>query len=499
MDGGVRAPGAAAPGSPPRPTEPERTAARSFAWAALAFGGNRVVVFGLTLVLARLLAPEDFGVLAAGMTLVGFFEIALDLGVGSALIYEQEEGITARVQVAFTLNLLVATVCTAVGVAVAPAVAGFFQVPGEDAVFRVLCLYLLLRGAGQVHDAILKRNLDFRRRTLVDVGRAVIRAAVAIPLAWLGLGVWALVWGLLAAELAGTVANWLLVRFVPHLRLDRAAAIRLLRFGVVVVALKVFGAAMANVDYLAVGNRLGPEQLGFYSIGYRLPELLLEHVYWIFSSVAFPVYARARAEGLEAFRRTVLRALMLTTLFGFAVGTGLALVARDAVPLLFSPEWQPAALPMALIALALGLESVGYASGDVFFAIGKPGRLLKIVAPLTVVLTVGLFVAAGYGLVAVASVHLVFALVHSLVRLAMANRLVGTTMGENLTAMRPGLVVSAAIAVCALPVRLLTDGGPDALLAIVVVGAVGGLVGLGCAGRPVLRDLREIARNTSAR
>ena len=125
-------------------------AVRGFLWSAASFGGSRVVVFAVTLVLTRLLAPADFGVVAAGLTLILFLEIALDLGLGAAVVYEQEEGTSDRIRTAYSLNLIIAACLTALGVLAAPLLASFFQAPEAANLFRVLFGYLFLRGAGQV-------------------------------------------------------------------------------------------------------------------------------------------------------------------------------------------------------------------------------------------------------------------------------------------------------------------------------------------------------------
>jgi PST family polysaccharide transporter len=477
----------------------ERLAARSFGWALLSFGGNRLVVFVSTLVLARLLAPQDFGVVAAALTLTSYLELGLDLGIGAALIYEQEEGVTPRVQTAFTLNLLLGAVLFAAAFLAAPLTARFFQVPGQDAIFRALALVLLIRGAGQVNVAILRRDLRFKPLVLLDVVRGSMRAAVAVLLALAGYRAWAIVWGFLAGELAGMAVGWMIVRFPPRLRFDRAASASLLRYGLSLVGVKALDEIGDNSDYLVVGNRLGPLQLGFYSMAFRLPELVVTNVFWIFSSVAFPVYSKTKALGQETFRRAMLRALRLTTLYGFAAGTGLALVARDAVVVLFSPKWQPAGAPMALISLALGVSSVGFASGDIFPALGRPGALLKLNLPLSVVLVAGFVLAAPHGIVAVAWVHLIYNLVYAFLRLAMANRLVGATFAEDLAAMRPGLCAAAGIALCAWPVRLAVPPGMASLLATISAGVAGGLAGLLIGSRSTLGDLRALARQALGR
>lgn len=452
--------------------------ARSFLWAGLGFGGNRLLMFAMTLVLARLLAPADFGVVTAGLTLVLYFEIALDLGVGAAVVYEQEAGITRRVHTAFTINLIMSVLLTGTGVLCAPVIARFFGVATEPTLFRVLFLYLLIRGAGQVPDAILKRDLAFGRRTVVDLGRAGTRLVVSVALALAGYRAWAMIWGLLAGELSGTVICWYLVRYRPRLMLDRSAGRFLLSFGSTVLALKVVDAISLDSDYVVVGHKLGTTALGYYGIAYRLPELVLLSVYGVFSSVAFPLYARARAGGPEAFTAAMLQALRLLTMFSLPAGAGLALIARDAVPALFSAQWVPAVGPMTLLALAMAVASVGYASGDIFPAIGRPGLLLAINTPVTFVMILGFIVAAPHGIMTVAAVHLGANLIYEPVRILVANRLLGSSIRQNLTAMRPGAAALVGVLVAALPIRLLAQPGVGALCLILVAGTVGALVGL---------------------
>lgn len=494
-------PGRPEQSAPDRPDEArgDRTAVHSFFWSGLSFGLTKLAVFASTLVLARVLVPDDFGVVAAAMSVIALFEIGLDLGVGSALIHDQEKGITNRVQTAFTLNVLIAAVLTAVFVACSPAVAAFFRVPEETDVFRAIALYLLIRGIGQVHDAVLRRDLDFRRRTLTELTRAATRLAVSIPLALLGQGVWSLVWGLLAAEVAGTVVNWLLVPFRPTFTIDRTAVRTLLSFGLAVVAVQAVSVVSAQADYLTVGRVLGAEDLGQYTIAYRLPELLIENVYWIFSSIALPWYSRARTKDAGTFRDTMLRALTLLTLFGFPMGTAVALIARDAIPVLFSDQWLPAVWPMVFLAIAAGINAIGFASGDIFPALGRPGLLLRLDLVVAAVEITAFVLLAQYGIVVVAAVHVVTGSAYMLLRLVMANRLVGTGLRECGAAMLPGVSVALGIVACGLPVLFLVEPGAVSLLCVIAAGTVGAALGAAVGARSAVTDLARTLGAARAR
>lgn len=471
-----------------------RRAVRGAAWAAISFGGNKLLVFVSTLVLTRLLVPQAFGVVAAGLTVIAYLEVVLDLGLSAAIVYQQDKDHSRAVSVAFTLNIGACAGLAVLNLLLAPVTASFFHVPGSASIFRALSIYILIRGFGSVQDALLDRDLRFREKAMADVTRALVRGGVGVALAVVGVGAWALIDGLLVGEAIGTAVAWQRTHYRPRLVLDRRTALPLLRFGAPVAALQLLAELGTNSDYLVVGHRLGSVALGLYTIAFRLPELLLSNVYWIFSSVAFPVFSSARSAGAAVFRGAMLRALRLITMFGYPVGVGLALVSRDAVRLLFGAQWMPAGTPMALISLAIGLNCVGYASGDIYKAAGRPGLLLWVNGIGTTIMLCGFLAAAPHGIVAVAAVHLSFNVVYSVVRLGLANRFVGTTSLESLRALRPALTVCAGITALALPVRLLTPPGAPALLAIVVAGLVGSALGLLLCGRATVEEIGELGR-----
>ncbi len=467
-------------------------AVRAFGWSALSVASNRVVAFVAMLVLARLLGPTEFGVAAGALVLVAFLDVILDFGVGAAVVYEQEHGHSERLHTAFTINQLAAALLTAVAMLASPLLATLLQLPDRADVFRALSLVLVLRSLGQVHDALLRRGLDFRRRMAADVTRAAVRAGVSVGLAVAGYGVWSIVWGYLAAELAGTIALWLLVPFRPKLQLRRDVARELLGFGGAYSALRLVNAVWSNVDLVVVGSILGPTLLGIYSVAYRIPSLLIANVLVIFSTVAFPVYARARTAGPEALAAAATRALRLTTLFGFTTGTGLAIVSRDAVAVAFGPEWAAAAAPMAVLSIALGISAIGFASGDIFPAVGRPGLLLALNVPATALLILAALIGAQRGVIGVAVAQLVLLGAYSLVRMILAWRLVGGRVVDHLAALRPGLVGAIGVCALALPVRWYFDPGLVSVGTTVSAGVVGALVALALTDRDALRELSAL-------
>jgi lipopolysaccharide exporter len=487
-------PAVPASGAPPEKPHEGLTvrAVRSFLWSAASFGGGKLIVFGSTIVLARLLTPKDFGIVADAMAVLLFFDVVLDLGVGAALIYEQEQGLSDRVQTAFTLNLVISVTLAGLGILLTPAIASFFGLSSHEDVFRVLFVYLLIRGLGEVQNAVLQRDLRFGRRAAVELARGIVRASVSVVLAVLGFGIWALVGGLLAGELVATSFAWWAVGFWPRLSLNRRAVGALMGFGLTFIMLKVVDAIGIDSDYLVVGHKLGPTQQGYYSMGYRLPELALVSLYWIFGAVAFPVYSAARTRGKETSVAAMLRALRMITLFSFPAGILLALMSRDVIIVLFGAKWAPSIEPMVLISLTTAVTSIGFAAGDLFPANGRPGTLLALNIPLTTLLVIGYVLAAPYGIVAVAAVHLALAVPYQIARLLLVNRLLGTTLMQAGRAMGPAVCASLGVLALAVPVRLAIPEGALALVLIGLAGLVGALAGVGLGARDTAVEVRGL-------
>ena len=472
---------------------------KSFMWAGASYGAGKLVVFVSTLILARILVPESFGVVAAGLTFIEYLRVVLDLGVGAAVIYEQERGITERVQTAFTLNLLVAIVLAAAGFFASPWIAEFFGIGDEADIFRVLSLALIISGAGKVSDSVLQRDLDFKKRAVVDIARAVVRAGVAIVLAFEGFGAWALVWGYVAGEVAFTATAWTIVHFVPKLKLQWEIAKSLLNFGVLVTLTAIVDAVASNGDYIVVGHLLGPVALGFYVIAYRMPELILESIYWVSSSIVFPAYSQAREADPDKLRVAILRALRLLTLYGFSVGVGLALVSRDVVLVFYGPEWADSVTAMAILSLTMGLRALSYGIFDVFPAVGKPGVSLWVYVPEVAIQITAMVFVADHGLAAIAFVLLVVGLAGQTAGLILAKHYVRFRWSEVAHSVRPGVAASAGIVVFGIAPRLILAQGWVSLVIIIVAGSIGGVCGLLVASRDTFGELRELARHVTSR
>jgi PST family polysaccharide transporter len=477
---------------PEVPKDLTKSAARGFVLTLLGFIFLQLASFATYVVAGHYLDSSELGVVGKFLTVLFWMDVLLDMGMGAAIIRDQEKGQTERVGIAFSVNTIVAVVVSLGLFFAAPLIAGFFRVSDRVELFQMLAILALVRGLGQVPNSMLERDMAFGKGAALGVTRSVLRFAIAFFMLAHGAGAAAMAVSVVIAETASTLLAAYFARFRPRFRWSSTEAFEMLRFGVTIFGSRLSGMLWLNGDYLVIGSRLSNAQYGDYFTAFRLPELLLGSVYNMFSTVAFPTYSAARTRGPEKLREAYLQALKLLCLFGFPVGVGMSLVARDFITVVF-PTHTGAIPPMELLSIAGMWVAVGYASGDLYNAINKPRLGLYFNLMGTPILIGGFLLVVHRGIAAIALVHLCVIVPYSFFRMEVANRLIDTTWAQHFRALLPAMVTTAGVVVFALPLRLTLAPSLGSLVAIVVCGALGGLLGLLIGDRHAFAELREIA------
>jgi lipopolysaccharide exporter len=469
-------------------------------WSGSAFLAGKALTFLATLVLARLLTPSEFGVVAAIIVYLTLIELVSDLGMQATVVYEQEEGITERVHVAFTINLALVCLLTAVAVALAPLAADFFDVSGETWLFRLGALNLLLVGLGNIPDGLLLRGMEFRRRSVPLVARSLVSGTVSIALAVAGLGPEALVFGLLAGSAVWTVCIWVMTAFRPRVSFDQEIARSMASYGLGATALDAVAIVGSRVDQAAIGPVLGTRALGLYTVGQRLPEVLIGSLSAVVSHVAFPALSRQRMRDRDGLADATLALLRYQALYALPIAALLAVLATPMIVVLFSSVWAPAAGVMAAISVKAAIRSVGHPLGDAFKAVGRQRVLVFLNAcelPLLIALIV---IAAPNGIVLVAWVVGSIELLHLTLVSLMSPTVIGVRPRGIVRAIGPAVSAGLGVAAGAGLVRL---AWPDAsilpLLAGIAAGAAGGVLALMATAPAQLRSLRNHLRELAPR
>lgn len=465
------------------------------AWSIFTFLVTKGLATVSLLVLTRLLAPSQFGVVAAVAAVLSLIELTTDLGMGQAIIYEQEEGHSERVDVAFTINIALTTLLTLLALAAAPLIAGFFHASGHVGLFRLAMLDIFLTGLGGVHDGLLLRDLGFRTRIITQVVNSVVRAGLGITLALLGFGAASLVWGMLAGTAAWAASLWICTDFRPTLRFDREIARSIVPYGVGASMLSLLAQITTQVDVAVVGRVLGQRALGLYTVAYRVPSLVLENIANQVSLVAFPALSRKRVLDSEGVSAATGRLVSYQSLYALPLAAGLAVQAGPIVETLFSAKWRDAAGVFAAVCVMSGISAAGFALGDAFKALARQRVMVGLTFIQLPVLVATIVLLAPLGITVVAWGRCGTLIFWVALMTIAAARVLQIPVGVTLRAMWPGFGAGLGVALAAGAVRLWSGLPAIPELALAgVLGAAGGLLALALLAPPTFRELRLILR-----
>ena len=366
---------------------------RNSGWVAIGMGCRQLASLLSLFVLARLLEPRDFGIVALAWTVLFLVEQIQETGTGQALIHRRRD-IEAAAASALVYSPLAGLFFYAVVVVAAPLFARFLHAPELVDVLRVMALVLVFRGLAVVPGAILERSLDFRSRTIADVVSSIAQLGVSLGLAFADFGVWSLVFGYLAGGAAQTTIYWLLVAWRPSpRRASRRILLELMRYGRFVGAASILRVVRGTVDNVVIGRVLGTSAVGLYSVAFRVAELPTSIIGHIVGRPMFSVYSLVQHD-LELFRYAYIRNLQRVALFSLPASIGLAIAAEPIVEVLLGDKWLSAVPALRILAICALIKPFGGVAAEALKGIGKPQwnlalevLYLALAIPVLIVLT----------------------------------------------------------------------------------------------------------------
>lgn len=417
---------------------------RGIYWNFLRVFSQTFLSLGVGVVLARLLPPADFGLLALAMVFVGFAELVAALGMGPALV--RLAVLTPQhLQVATSLALLIGSGFALLLVLGAEWLAQLFATPALALMLSVLALGLWLTALAAVSRGQLLRAMDFRRLYRIDlIAYLVGYAGVSVPLALLGFGVWSLVLGTVTQlSLSAVMLLW---HYPPHRPGWGGQALHdLLGFGVGVSANNTVNYLAANVDYLVIGKFLDATALGLYTRAYQLVTFPLTKIAATLSGVLFPAYAEIQQDQ-ERLRRAYLLSVNAVALLTFPLLASLAVTAEVVIVGLYGGAWQVAAPSLAILALAGMFKAIFHLAGPVAQATGHIGAEVRRQTVYLLTLGIGCWLAVPYGIEAVAGAVVLGSLWLYLSMAQLVLRILGLRWRTFFLAQVPGVLVALLVA-----------------------------------------------------
>jgi O-antigen/teichoic acid export membrane protein len=442
-------------------------------WAYGSYVAGRLLVLLSTAILARLLDPDDFGLVALALVFTSLLDVMSDLGVTQALVIVDDEHVRERADTVFLFSLGVGTFFALASAAIAPLAAMFFHQPALIGIMPVLGANFVVRALGMTHFALAQKWIDFRSRTAGEIANVVVRGVAGVALALLGFGAWSLVLGYLVGTMAMNVALWVMVDWRPSFRMRREHLRALIRFGGQLTGVDVLTAIMANADYFFIGRVLGAADLGLYTLGFRLPELLVINLSVVASQVLFPAFAALDG---EARGRGYLLSLRYVLMVGLPLTAGLVILARPTVLAIFGGQWEGSIEPMQVLGVYALAVTVGIPAGTAYKASGRADVLLKLAVPRGLLAVASIWVFVDHGIAAVAACQAAVAGLFAAIGIALAARLLSVGLRQIVRTAWPPVAATLGMAIGLLAVeRTVTSPWP----ALLVGGAVGATLYLG--------------------
>lgn len=445
-------------------------------WNYLSFGLSKLSLIVTITILARLLGPGEFGVVGFATLAIAYLSFLQDLGLGHALIQRRTD-IEEASETVFTSNLAVGFALTLIVFIFAPYVADFFREPRVELLLRVLGLSFSIEALGSTHLALLRRELDFRRKIIPDLGRALIKGIVSISLAFLGYGVWSLVIGQLAGVVTAVVLAWITCPWRPHFHINKSLLRSMLSFSMPLIGVDIIHAIASNLAYTLVGRLLGDAALGLYTMAFRIPELAIDSIWTVLGQVLFPTYSNVQHD-LRLLAKGFLATVRYLQLVIVPISFMIILVADPLVHALLGPDWSKTIPIMRLIAVSSLIISIGSNVGDVYKAIGRPSILWRLGIFNLMALSMCLVVGVKYGLLGVAIGRIVASIFVMTLRLFYATRVLDISLLDIWRQLRPAFNGGVALCLVALPL-LATTSDMNPLIQLILVCLTGSLAYLG--------------------
>lgn len=420
-------------------------------WTAANSWSVQLINLGVFVLLARLLEPAAFGLVAMAGVFVHVCGILVDQGMSTALV-QRAEIEPEHTDTAFWLGILFGVVLTLAGILLSGPIAGLFRTPELGPIVALLSWNFLINAFSGVQQALLTRTFQFRLLAVRSLGAAVAGGCASVVLAVLGFGPMALVAQLLCTSLAGVILLWSVSGWRPGFRVSARHARDLLGFGVKVLGIRLLNAMSRRSDDLLIGYFLGPVALGYYTVAYKVFKVMIEVFTKIVTRVALPTFSALQADRARV-SASFCDAIRLTSLLAFPMFVGLGVLASDVVPLMFGAQWSASVPVMQILVLMGMLQTLQLLGNQVLMAMGRPEWSLRFLSVSTALSIVGFAVSVRWGITAVAVAYTVVGYALFPWFLVLLRRLLGLGFGTFFRQVRPALAGCAAMVAVLLALR----------------------------------------------
>ncbi|MFQ6084592.1 MAG: lipopolysaccharide biosynthesis protein, partial [Candidatus Aminicenantia bacterium] len=329
-------------------------------------------LFGLvrTVILARVLAPHDFGLMGIALLAMATLETFSQTGFQAALI-QKKKNTKAYLDAAWTVLILRGLMLFAILYLIAPYAVTFFNAPKAKPIIQVIGISILLQAFANIGVIYFQKELEFNKQFIHQFAGTLADFIVAVSSVLILRNVWALVFGLLAGNFARFIVSYLIHPYRPHLDFDLGKAKELFGFGKWVLGSSILVFLITQGDDAFVGKILGVTALGFYQMAYMLSNLPATEITHVISRVTFPTYSKLQ-DDLTKLKEAYLKVLQLTAFISIPLAGGIFILAPEFTKIFLGDKWMSMVPAMQVLVFAGLVRSIAATTGPIFYAVGRP-------------------------------------------------------------------------------------------------------------------------------
>lgn len=412
----------------------------SLFWKLMERGGTQGIRFIVQIILARLLLPEDYGIIAIVVIFTSIAAVFAQSGLNTALI-QKKDADEIDFSSVFYLSLLIAGLLYIILFLTVPFIAEFYDEQQLIPVLRVLAITLFFGAFNSIQTAIIARNLQFKKLFFSSTGAILISGTVGIYMAYGGYGVWALVGQQIVNQLSVTLIIWFTVKWRPRLVFSFRRVKELFSFGWKLLVASLIDTVYMDLRSLIIGKMYNPEMLGFYNRGQQFPQLLITNINGSIQSVMFPVLS-SHQENKQRVKEMVRRAIVTSSFFIFPAMVGLAVTAEPLVKILLTDKWLPCVPFLQIFCAVYALWPIHTANLQAINALGRSDIFLKLEIIKKCYGLAVLGVTVFYGVYAIALGGVVTGLISTIVNAYPNKKLLDYSYIEQWKDIMPSLLLS---------------------------------------------------------
>ncbi len=432
--------------------------------------GAEGIAFVVSIVLARLLTPEEYGTVALITVFTSIFQVFVDSGMGNALI-QKKDADQLDFSSVFYFNIVLCIVLYAILFLMAPWIAEFYDDPSLTAMTRVVGLTIIVAGLKNIQQAYVSRQLLFRKFFFATLGGTLVAGVVGITMAFMGFGAWAIAAQQLVNVTIDTIILYITVNWRPTLEFSLLRLKGLFNYGWKLLASSLLDKIYNEVRQLIIGKVYTSEDLAYYNRGNQIPRLVINNINTAIDSVLLPVMSQEQ-DNRERVKNMTRRAIKTSTYIMAPIMMGIAFVATPLIRLLLTEKWLPCVFYLRIFCITYMFYPIHTANLNAIKAMGRSDLFLRLEIIKKAVGIASILITMWISVKAMAYSLLITSVTSQIINSWPNRKLLNYGYLEQLKDILPSVLLAVFMGVCTLPVMLL--GLPDiATLALqVLIGVV---------------------------